>query len=96
MSKDLQKLKITIHPRYAGKILEALELAQVNARTLDTDSLSRIVIAADYEITANVVGTALGKHIAKAPESPIWRRWLSGKVIAFAMRVHGEPGEGGF
>jgi hypothetical protein len=94
----LEVMTIKIHPRWAGKILEALALAQTHTDQTVTDPISRVVIRTDYAFAANTVGRALGDHMATAPGHDAWRRWLSDRVIAFARKIYDDeaPDKGGF
>lgn len=79
------EITIKIHPRYAGKIIEALALAQSHVSDLSQDRITRAWLLADFRQAADVVGMALGKQVAKTPGHPAWMRWLSARVIQFAL-----------
>lgn len=83
----LMTMTIKIHPRYAGKILEALALAQLESRDGTGDKITRICRSADYAMAAEIVGHALGQHMAKAPEHGAWGRWLADHVIRYVKRL---------
>lgn len=79
------EITVKIHPRFAGKIIEALALAQSRVNELSDDRITRACLLSDYAIAADIVGKALGKQVAKTPDHPAWMRWLSARVIRFVL-----------
>lgn len=79
------EITIKIHPRYAGKIIEGLAYAQSRVGDMTNDRITRACLLADYRQAAEVVGMALGRQVAKTPGHPAWMRWLSARVIQFAL-----------
>lgn len=79
------EITIKIHPRYAGKIIEGLAYAQSRVSDVTDDRITRACLRADYSIAADIVGLALGEQVAKTLGHNAWTRWLSARVIQFAL-----------